>query len=90
MCGVGLVSFVRTGAGETRANCRGRDRQGPIGFIFDELMAFIEDNPAFDDECNIKRHEKVIEHLPCWFEVSGVVQRREKSARTLTVCCDSR
>lgn len=34
------------------------------GLIFDEVVAFIEDNPAFERECNIKRHEKVIEHLP--------------------------
>jgi phage terminase large subunit-like protein len=34
------------------------------GLIFDELCAFISDNPQFEDECNIKRHEKQIEHLP--------------------------
>jgi phage terminase large subunit-like protein len=34
------------------------------GIIFDELEAYIRDNKRFDEECNIKRHEKVIEHLP--------------------------
>jgi phage terminase large subunit-like protein len=34
------------------------------GLIFDELCAFIRDNPTFDAECNIKRHEKKIEHIP--------------------------
>lgn len=33
------------------------------GLIFDELVAFIEDNPEFAAICNIKRHEKVIENL---------------------------
>jgi phage terminase large subunit-like protein len=33
------------------------------GLIFDELVAFIEDNPQFSAMCNIKRHEKVIENL---------------------------
>jgi phage terminase large subunit-like protein len=32
--------------------------------IFDEVVAFIEDNERFGSECNIKRHEKTIEHLP--------------------------
>ncbi len=34
------------------------------GLIFEELEAFIGDNEQFSAECNIKRHEKVIEHLP--------------------------
>lgn len=33
------------------------------GLIFDEMVAFIEDNPDFSAICNIKRHEKVIENL---------------------------
>lgn len=31
--------------------------------IFDELVAFINDNEAFSSICNIKRHEKTIENL---------------------------
>src|SRR5262245_9438097 len=34
------------------------------GLIFEELEAFIADNPEFENESNIKRHEKVIEHIP--------------------------
>lgn len=34
------------------------------GIVFDELEAYINDSPRFSAECNIKRHEKVIEHLP--------------------------
>lgn len=30
------------------------------GLIFNELCAWIEGNPAFEDRCNIKAHEKVI------------------------------
>lgn len=32
--------------------------------IFEELCAFIGENPQFDSECNVKRHEKTIEHKP--------------------------
>lgn len=33
------------------------------GLIFDEIVAFIEDNEAFTRECNVQRHAKIIEHL---------------------------
>lgn len=33
------------------------------GLIFDELVAFINDNEAFSSICNIKRHEKTVENL---------------------------
>jgi len=33
------------------------------GLIFDEVVAFIEDNPDFSARVNVKRHEKVIEDL---------------------------
>ncbi len=32
--------------------------------IFDEVVAFIADNEAFEGACNIQRHSKLIEHLP--------------------------
>ena len=31
--------------------------------IYDEIVAFITDNPEFEARCNIKRHEKAIEEL---------------------------
>lgn len=34
------------------------------GLIYDEICAFLDDNPKLNDQCNIKRHEKVIEHIP--------------------------
>lgn len=34
------------------------------GLIFDELCAFINDNSSFSEQCNVKRHEKMIEHIP--------------------------
>lgn len=32
--------------------------------LFDEVRAFIADNPGFEAECNVQRFAKVIEHLP--------------------------
>jgi len=34
------------------------------GIVFNEVCAYIADNPWMEAECNIKRHEKTIEHLP--------------------------
>src|SRR6185436_15133355 len=34
------------------------------GLIFDEIVAFLEDSEEFSGDCNVKRHEKLIEHLP--------------------------
>jgi phage terminase large subunit-like protein len=47
--------------GQVVAAATDRDQSG---LIFDELVAFIDDNPDFADRVNVKRHEKTIEDLP--------------------------
>ena len=34
------------------------------GLVFDEVVAYINDNAFFSATCNIQRHSKIIEHLP--------------------------
>jgi phage terminase large subunit-like protein len=47
--------------GQVVAAAADRDQSA---LVFDELVAFITDNPEFDAQCNIQRHAKIIEHLP--------------------------
>jgi phage terminase large subunit-like protein len=46
--------------GQIVAGATDRDQSA---LIFDELVAFIQDNEAFAERCNVKRHEKMIEDL---------------------------
>lgn len=55
-----LVGPEQERRGQVVAAASDRDQSG---LIFDELVAFIEDNPDFAARANIKRHEKVIEIL---------------------------
>ncbi len=49
------------------------------GLIFDSLVAFIQDNQWFAAECNIKRHEKTIEHLPSGSKFKALSSDAKKS-----------
>jgi len=62
--------------GQIVAAASDRDQSG---LIFDEILAFIEDNPRFDEECNVKRHEKVIEHLPSGSKFRALSSDAKKS-----------
>lgn len=55
-----LVGPEQERRGQIVVGATDRDQSG---LIFDELVAFIEDNPDFSAICNIKRHEKIIENL---------------------------
>lgn len=55
-----LVGPEQERRGQIVVGATDRDQSG---LIFDELIAFIEDNSRFASICNIKRHEKVIENL---------------------------
>lgn len=56
-----LLGPLQERRGQVVVGATDRDQSG---LIFDELCAFINDNPEFDDQCNIQRHSKIIEHLP--------------------------
>lgn len=49
------------------------------GIVFDELEAYIADNPAFIAETNIKRHEKMIEHIPSGSKFRALSSDAKKS-----------
>lgn len=49
------------------------------GIVFDELEAYIRGNDVFSAECNIKRHEKTIEHLPTGSKFKALSSDAKKS-----------
>lgn len=55
-----LVGPEQEPRGQVVAGASDRDQSG---LIFDELVAYIESDPVFAAQCNIKRHEKTIEEL---------------------------
>lgn len=62
--------------GQVYAAASDRDQSG---IIFDELVAFIEDNDEFSARTNIKRHEKVIEDLPSGSKFRALSSDAKKS-----------
>lgn len=55
-----LVGPEQEPRGQIVVGATDRDQSG---LIFDELVAFINDNDEYSSICNIKRHEKMIENL---------------------------